>query len=344
MAYEGNTNAASYITAGIAGADALTSNLRATKSTDFTKLSNAIGDARALKQKALIEGDLKKGKAKKEADALLAKGKAIKKAGEDSKPRMAGILAAFTLNGAGGYLAGRELKKGLNTKSDTSYYDQKRAEAEGKILPTDDASIESYVDGMLNQSNTGTVNEASSGGSSKKDSGAVTEPVTGSTVKTSAGASGQDFLSGDWLKAANDVMGVEAGIFGYNAFNQSGSKKGRSNDGTGGHYGEKFGQNLTDMTIAEVMEKQSGWNDWNKYPTMKSWYDQGKIHAAGGFQFIGPTLQGVVKRSGIDTSRKFDRAAQQELFKFHALEVGNFSPWVGADGKGFEQKYAHLFK
>ena len=118
MAYEGNTNAASYITAGIAGADALTSNLRATKSTDFTKLSNTIGDARALKQKALIEGDLKKDKAKKEADALLAKGKAIKKAGEDSKPRMAGMLAAFALNGAGGYLAGAELKKQMNQKNE----------------------------------------------------------------------------------------------------------------------------------------------------------------------------------------------------------------------------------
>ena len=34
----------------------------------------------------------------------------------NSKPRMAGMLAAFTLNSAGGYLAGRELKKQADQK------------------------------------------------------------------------------------------------------------------------------------------------------------------------------------------------------------------------------------
>ena len=79
MAYEGNTNTASYITAGIAGGDALTSNLKATKSTDFTKLSNTIANAKALEKEALIKGKQEKDLAEMKADALVDAGKTFKK-------------------------------------------------------------------------------------------------------------------------------------------------------------------------------------------------------------------------------------------------------------------------
>ena len=147
MAYEGRTNTSSYITAGIAGGEALSTNLKATKSTDFTKLSNTIADARALQEKALIQGKLKKDTAEMEANALRKKGKDYLKDAE--KPRMAGKLAAFALNGAAGYLGGSELKRQMNTKTDTSYYDQQKKKAEESKLPTDDSSITSYLDGDI---------------------------------------------------------------------------------------------------------------------------------------------------------------------------------------------------
>jgi len=144
-------------------------------------------------------------------------------------------------------------------------------------------------------------------------------------------------LTGYWKTIADGVAQYESGQWGYDAFNQSGSKGGNSNDGTGGSYQQKFGKNLTNMTIAEVMDLQSGNHDWNKYPTMDSWYKAGKIHAAGRYQFIGDTLKGVVARSGIDVSRKFDASAQDELFKFHATEVGGLQPWVGAKHLGSQK-------
>jgi len=354
MAYEGNTNTSSYITAGIAGGQSLLSNLQASKTTDFTKLSNRIADSRNLQEQALIKGSLIKDKAKKNADALRAKGKAIKKAGEDSKPRMAGMLAAFALQGAGGYLAGRELKNQMNTKTDTSYYDEQWQKAKDSKLDTSDDAIKSHLEQLYSEFLEGKNDGTSPGGSGKKDTGAVAEPVTGATIKPSSGstlkpvvAAGADFLTGRNLEIAKAIGDTEGGKWGYDAVNQGGTHGGYKAINSGSYTDLSGGTPLTSLSIAEVMQRQSGWND--RSITDAQWRASGKgkdskIWAAGYFQFIPSTLSSVVKSSGIDVNRKFDKAAQQELFYHHARNVGSFQPWWGTHGKGYETKYADFFK
>ena len=150
-------------------------------------------------------------------------------------------------------------------------------------------------------------------------------------------------LTGDWAKAARAVAATESGPWGYDAMNQGGYDGGYGAINSGA-YAERLGNGrpLTDMTINEVMQVQSGWND--RSITDKQWRDRGGVWAAGAYQFIPSTLASVVKKSGIDPNSKFDANTQDALFKFHAKQVGSFQPWWGTHGKGIEGEYAHLFR
>jgi len=355
MAYEGRTNTSSYITAGIAGGEALSTNLKATKSTDFTKLSNTIADARALQEKALIQGKLKKDTAEMEADALRKKGKDFLK--DAKKPRMAGKLAAFALNGAAGYLGGSELKKQMNKQYENDEFFKKLRESfESKKVevPTDASTLPGYRDPDTIELSSNTGQDA--GGGNKKDSGSTTQPVTGATITGDAGettstlkpvsAPDTNFLSGRNLEIAEAIGRTEGGKWGYDAINQGGTHGGYKAINSGS-YTALAGIPLTSLTIKEVMERQSGWDD--RSITDAQWRASGKgkdskIWAAGYFQFIPKTLKSVVSSSGIDVNRKFDKAAQQELFYHHARNVGSFQPWWGTHNKGYETKYADFFK
>ena len=134
-------------------------------------------------------------------------------------------------------------------------------------------------------------------------------------------------LTGDQEKVASRVRAVESGEWGYDAFNQFGDKGGHSNRGTGGAYGKKFGTPLTEMTLAQVMEKQKDHN--NRSVSDAQWQQQGGIWAAGAYQFIPAD---VVRKGGFDTSRKFDAKLQDELFAFHVRDVRSLQPWVGIRG------------
>ena len=277
MAYEGNTNTASYITAGIAGGDALTSNLKATKSTDFTKLSNTIANAKALEKEALIKGKQAKDLAEMKADALVDAGKTFKKDAEKSKPRMAGLLAAMTLQGAGGYMTGAELKKSMNSKFDDESYKTLKDFINSKKVevPTDASTLPGYrdPDTIELSSNTG----QGTGGSGKKDTGAVTEPVTGATVKPTAGAST-----------------VQTTPFG---------------DTPAGKYGQSWYGLSSVIRYAEGTSKKDGYTtmfghrqftDMSKHPNnpmRTSWGSQSE--AAGAYQFMKPTWETVKRNTGV---------------------------------------------
>ena len=86
------------------------------------------------------------------------------------------------------------------------------------------------------------------------------------------------------------IADVEGGSQALNAVN-----RGYAGDTPGGS-SQALGRSLTDMTVSEVIQAQR----WT-------------IYAAGAYQFIPKTLKELVDRSGFDTSRRFDRAAQQEL-------------------------------
>ena len=105
-------------------------------------------------------------------------------------------------------------------------------------------------------------------------------------------------------------------VGGYNAMNEGGANGGRTVVGYSGPSKARLGRDLTDMTVGEVMDLQK----------------QGKIHAAGRYQFIGNTLPGVVKDAGIDRNAKFDKNTQ-DLLGLTLLRQRGIQPWIGPNDK-----------
>ena len=62
--------------------------------------------------------------------------------------------------------------------------------------------------------------------------------------------------------------------------------------------------------------------------SMQEWLDSGKLHAVGRYQFIGPTLRGLVQRMGISGIERFTPELQDKLFA-NLLKSGGQSQWVG---------------
>ena len=217
----------------------------------------------------------------------------------------------------------------------------KRIEESNKKIEELQRKILGKADDNLT-SKTSDANGTSTTDSTGETSTQLDAPQSGETPKKVATASPQisapqtavgltmSTLSGDQEKVASRVRAVESGDWGYDAFNQFGDKGGHSNRGTGGAYGKKFGTPLTEMTLAQVMEKQKDHN--NRSVSDAQWQKQGGIWAAGAYQFIPTTLAGVVSRGGFDTSRKFDAKLQDELFAFHVRETRSLQPWVGIRG------------
>jgi muramidase (phage lysozyme) len=58
------------------------------------------------------------------------------------------------------------------------------------------------------------------------------------------------------------------------------------------------------------------------------WVKRGKLHAVGRYQFIGPTLRGLVQRLNIPLNAKFSPELQDRLF-LSLLKSGGPGQWVG---------------
>lgn len=114
------------------------------------------------------------------------------------------------------------------------------------------------------------------------------------------------------------IAEVEGGAQAYNAVN-----RGYAGDTPGGSL-SVLGRNLTEMTVAEVIEAQR----WD-------------VYAVGAYQFIPTTLRGLVQRSGFDAGRLFNAEAQQTLavllIKHHRPDV-----WAYITGNGGSQYGAAL--
>ena len=220
------TNTSSYITAGIAGGEAFRKNFAAAVSStpDFTRISQNIVDARATKEKALINAKAKTDVAKIGADNLVEVTK-IKNPIKQS--RMAGKLAAFGAQALGGGLVGWQLKKGMNKEYDSSITDTALAAIEERLATQrgklddartaldeagnmsttvdDPSSLPGYVD-MSKYSGTGGTNSSTNTG---KDDGG-----TGNTGTPTVVGSGKYDLSSltdkDWTTLSRVVSG-EAG-------------------------------------------------------------------------------------------------------------------------------------
>lgn len=134
------------------------------------------------------------------------------------------------------------------------------------------------------------------------------------------------------LKRAADIVAkYEAAGAGYNAVNQGGEAGGTRIPA--GFYSGDFrkmpqhgGRALTDMTVGEIMDLQA--DPGRSKMTNEAWVKQGKLHAVGRYQFIGPTLKGLVKRLGISRDQKFTVELQDQLF-LSLLKSGGLGQWVG---------------
>jgi len=135
------------------------------------------------------------------------------------------------------------------------------------------------------------------------------------------------------LKRAADIISKyeSAGAGGYNAVNQGGEAGGTKIPA--GFYSGDFrkmpqhgGRALTDMTVGEIMDLQADPGKTKMSNT--DWVKKGKLHAVGRYQFIGPTLKGLVERLGISRDQKFTPALQDQLF-LSLLKSGGLGQWVG---------------
>ena len=100
----------------------------------------------------------------------------------------------------------------------------------------------------------------------------------------------------------NALADVEGGSQNLNAAN-----RGHAGDTPGGCR-SVLGRNCTDMTVAEVIQAQR----WS-------------VFAVGAYQFVPTTLRSLVRLSGFDVSRRFDKVTQQELA---VLNIKHMRPQV----------------
>jgi murein DD-endopeptidase MepM/ murein hydrolase activator NlpD len=126
-------------------------------------------------------------------------------------------------------------------------------------------------------------------------------------------------VTGIHRQALDIIAGPESGG-NYNAMNQGG-------DGMYGIYGSGssdspnlLGKKLTDMTVAEVMERQrknKSYNGPNKVG----------IFAAGRYQFIPSTLKSIVDAGIIKVTDKFD-AATQDKAALYLIKKNGIRDWA----------------
>ena len=100
---------------------------------------------------------------------------------------------------------------------------------------------------------------------------------------------------------------------GYDAVNQIGTSGGHGVKGYAGPFSkmeQHGGKKLTSLTVAEVMQLQSGWDGGM---SDEEWIKKGKLHAVGRYQIIGPTLASLVNKGIVSKSDKFNEATQNKL-------------------------------
>jgi murein DD-endopeptidase MepM/ murein hydrolase activator NlpD len=171
-------------------------------------------------------------------------------------------------------------------------------------------------------------------GTQRTDEGAYATPPPYSGPSPSTGN-----ITNTQKQALNILSKYEsAGSGGYDAVNQIGIRGGRGVMGYSGDFKkmpQHGGRSLTDMTIAEIMSLQAPRSGMSN----QEWIRQGRLHAVGRYQFIGMTLPGVVKRSGIPITAKFTPEVQ-DLLALQYLKEAGIGAWVGPADKATRQERA----
>lgn len=118
------------------------------------------------------------------------------------------------------------------------------------------------------------------------------------------------------LIASKESVSTDPKFNGYDAMNKGGRNGGHTAIGSGTG-SANFGRPLTQMTVGEVLANGRA----------------GNIHAAGRYQFISSTLQGLVDRGKARTGELFNEATQDKLAVALLRErTGAF--WSGTSSAG----------
>lgn len=168
--------------------------------------------------------------------------------------------------------------------------------------------------------------------------------------KTVASASGgkttptADYVNNSITPSARGVLDVigkyeSDGVGSYNAVNQIGIKGGRGVMGYSGDstkMGQHGGRGITDFSVGEIMDLQAD----DRTRSNQQWIDEGRFHAVGRYQFIGPTLASEVQRQGISRDAKFTPELQDQMALSHLRYAGSMKPWVGPSDHATAQERA----
>ena len=130
---------------------------------------------------------------------------------------------------------------------------------------------------------------------------------------------------------------------GYDAVNQGGAEGGTKVLGYSGPFSlmpQHGNRPLTSLTIAEIMALQA---DPGSSMSMQEWFNAGKLHAVGRYQFIGPTLASVVSQMGIDPNTQFTPDVQDKMALWLLRNSANgIGQWVGPANYATAQERAMI--
>ena len=162
------------------------------------------------------------------------------------------------------------------------------------------------------------MNAAGGGTNKPKQDGGVTYAAGGGLIGGIKKAAGKLLGGGKEQNygAILDLIGKRESDSsgGYDAVNQFGTDGGHGvGDGYAGPFSKMSqhgGQNLTSLTVGDVMNLQSGWAG---PMSNEEWKRKGKLHAVGRYQIIGPTLAGLVGRGVVSAGDQFNKETQDKL-------------------------------
>jgi len=225
--------------------------------------------------------------------------------------RKAGMIAAG-VGAIGGGLMLKNRKEEVNPmlksyQDRIGYYDSQMSDYDKQI-----SDQEALINGMKPPEGY----KPSSSGSSTSD--------TSGTSDTSSSSTGSQLSSGSIFQQAADITGkFESDAYGgYNAFNTGGSNGGHTAHGSGNSSSNSpFGAALTSMTIGQLKSLQA----------------QGKLHAAGRYQFIGNSLPEAAQFAGLSDNDTFSPKNQDRMFFAFGKKYGS-GRWVGLDHASDEER------
>lgn len=230
--------------------------------------------------------------------------------------RKAGALAAGgkLIASAGEYM--NEPRKKRTIGSEDSWYDKQiKAQEEQIIKYSNLLSDNSGSSTSSETTNTSFSSETTN--TSSTDSSASQSSSNGKTSALSLTSGGSKNTFTPEQTKAFDITGFyeSDSSGGYNAFNTGGSKGGTVAHGSGdSSKTNTFGMPLTSMSIGQVKSLQA----------------QGRLHAAGRFQFIANSLPEAAQFAGLSDTDMFTPENQNRMFLAFGNKYGT-GRWVGLD-------------